>query len=241
MCNLCGHVGRFEAQGDRLAGAFRCPRCNAGLRAQNEAVAVLEELGRGRHLSLSSAIEDDRIRGLSIYNVGVSGATRRWLAELPDYVESRYIEGAAPGEVRDGTRNEDLHELTFDDESFDLITSSHVMEHVADPSRALREIHRVLRPAGCCIFSVPVRWPPPEQSVVRCAIVGGELVHHREPAYHSSPSGEPTLVFTEFGTDLLDTLEQIGFLARHSRPRLCIDLAYRDSLFVAKKPRNREG
>ena len=109
-----------------------------------------------------------------MYNVGASGPARRLLRELPDYTESRYIEGAPLGPATDGTRNEDLHRLTFADESFDLITSSHVMEHVADPTRAFREIHRVLRPAGRYVFSVPVRWPPPDVSVVRCAIVDGE-------------------------------------------------------------------
>jgi SAM-dependent methyltransferase len=236
VCTLCGTVGPFETTGIRRSGkSFRCSHCNAALRARNEAAAILEEIGRGRHLCLKEAVGDDAIRALAVYNVGSSGPTRRWLSELPDYTESRYTEGVPLGPAPDGTRNEDLQALTFADGRFDLVTSSHVMEHVADPARAFREIHRVLRPGGRYVFSVPIRWPPPDVSVVRCAIVDGELVHYRNPAYHGSPSGEPTLVFTDFGTDLLDMLEGIGFQARHSRPHLCVDVAYRDSLFVATK------
>lgn len=39
-------------------------------------------------------------------------------------------------------------EMRFEDESFDFIYSLNVMEHIANPERALQEMHRVLRPGG---------------------------------------------------------------------------------------------
>lgn len=42
-----------------------------------------------------------------------------------------------------------------EDASFDLVLSSSVLEYVADPLRALREIARVLVPRGWVLFSVP--------------------------------------------------------------------------------------
>jgi SAM-dependent methyltransferase len=41
-----------------------------------------------------------------------------------------------------------LYELPYPDSSFDLAFSHAVFEHLAEPIRAMREIHRVLRPAG---------------------------------------------------------------------------------------------
>ena len=39
--------------------------------------------------------------------------------------------------------------------SFDLVVSGEVLEHVPDDAAAVREYHRVLRPGGRCIVSVP--------------------------------------------------------------------------------------
>jgi SAM-dependent methyltransferase len=50
-------------------------------------------------------------------------------------------------------------DLPFDDESFDTVVSTEVLEHVPDPLRALREMHRVLRPSGHLILTTPMYWP----------------------------------------------------------------------------------
>lgn len=50
-------------------------------------------------------------------------------------------------------------DLPFDDESFDTVTSTEVLEHVPEPLRALKEMHRVLRQDGILIITVPMHWP----------------------------------------------------------------------------------
>lgn len=45
--------------------------------------------------------------------------------------------------------------LPFDDETFDLVYLTEVIEHLVRPDRALREIGRVLRPTGQLIVSTP--------------------------------------------------------------------------------------
>jgi SAM-dependent methyltransferase len=47
--------------------------------------------------------------------------------------------------------------LPFADASFDLVTCSEVLEHIRTPSRALREMHRVLKPGGTLLLSTPSR------------------------------------------------------------------------------------
>jgi SAM-dependent methyltransferase len=46
--------------------------------------------------------------------------------------------------------------LPFSQDAFDIVVSCDVLEHVESPGRALREIHRVLRPGGLFIGFVPL-------------------------------------------------------------------------------------
>ncbi len=51
----------------------------------------------------------------------------------------------------------DAHDLSrFDDESFDIVTSYHNLEHCHTPSTVLKEIHRVLKPGGILALVVPL-------------------------------------------------------------------------------------
>jgi ubiquinone/menaquinone biosynthesis C-methylase UbiE len=65
--------------------------------------------------------------------------------------------------VTEGYRYHQVHDtqLPFIDESFDVVLTNHVIEHVGD-ERAQRahlgELHRVLRPDGVGYLAVPNRW-----------------------------------------------------------------------------------
>jgi SAM-dependent methyltransferase len=55
--------------------------------------------------------------------------------------------------------------LPFPDDSFDLVLSNHVIEHVGNLSNQddhLREVARVLRPGGSLYLAMPNRWAPVE-------------------------------------------------------------------------------
>lgn len=56
-------------------------------------------------------------------------------------------------------RVEDVHALSFEDESVGAVISLDTLEHVADPLRALEEIHRVLRPGGVVAISSVMFFP----------------------------------------------------------------------------------
>jgi SAM-dependent methyltransferase len=45
--------------------------------------------------------------------------------------------------------------LPFDDGTFDLVTALDVVEHIEDDRAALRELHRIIRPGGMLMISVP--------------------------------------------------------------------------------------
>ena len=49
-------------------------------------------------------------------------------------------------------------ELPFEDDSMDMVFSSHVLEHIPNQQKALEEIYRVLKPGGYHVCIVPVRF-----------------------------------------------------------------------------------
>ena len=50
----------------------------------------------------------------------------------------------------------DIQKTPFADETFDVVISNHVMEHVSDDSVAMREVHRILKPGGWAMLQVPI-------------------------------------------------------------------------------------
>ncbi len=50
----------------------------------------------------------------------------------------------------------DITDIPYADNSFDVILCSHVLEHIPDDHRAMRELRRVLKPEGWALLQVPI-------------------------------------------------------------------------------------
>ena len=123
---------------------------------------------------------------------------------------SEYFADAQPGSCRNGVRCEDVQQLTYADASFDLVTHTEVLEHVPDDARAFAELHRVLRPGGTMLFTVPIYGGDP--TVERARLRNGVVEHLMEPAYHIDPlRGEGILAFRDYGLDIVERLRTAGF------------------------------
>lgn len=49
----------------------------------------------------------------------------------------------------------DIHNMPFADNSVDAIVCMAVFEHIEDPLKAAKELYRVLKPGGYCLFQAP--------------------------------------------------------------------------------------
>jgi SAM-dependent methyltransferase len=87
----------------------------------------------------------------------------------------------------------DLQAIALPDASLDLVLTPHVLEHVPDTDRALRELWRVLAHRGQMLLQVP--------------ILQGHTAPPAEPEFHD----DNTPVFWRFGLDLADRLREVGF------------------------------
>ncbi len=115
------------------------------------------------------------------------------------------------GEKINGIRHEDVNSLSFTDGSLDLIVSNDVFEHVPNPAKAFAECARVLKVGGVMFATIPFH-SSNNESIIRAKIVNGQIVPVLTPVYHGNPvSADGSLVFTDFGWDVLDQIKAAGF------------------------------
>jgi len=62
-------------------------------------------------------------------------------------------------DVFGGVLRGDATQLPFDDNTFDCVVTSEVLEHIQDDVSAINELVRVLRPGGSLGVTVPTMWP----------------------------------------------------------------------------------
>ena len=110
-------------------------------------------------------IFSDRLRTLTsnsnrILDIGTS---QRFAKELRPYESlfsgKEYIAAGYEPEMIYDNYNCDLHadieNMPFEDESFDAVICLEVLEHVANPFRAVKEIARVIKPGGILMLTTP--------------------------------------------------------------------------------------
>lgn len=115
------------------------------------------------------------------------------------------------GTIINEIRHEDAECLSFSDESFDVIVSCDVFEHVSDIDKCMSEANRILKKNGKMILSVPFN-ASKEITTKRAEIVDGKLINILEPVFHGNPmSKDGSLVFYDYGWDLLDIIFKAGF------------------------------
>jgi SAM-dependent methyltransferase len=152
-------------------------------------------------------------RNLEVYEAGPSRGFSAHLAkECHRLRTSFYLPDVPRGQARNGMRSEDLESLTFDDESFDVVVTQDVLEHVLRPTVAFAEIGRVLRPNGLHVFTVPYA---PNNSTTARAQPGqdGEVVLLAPAHYHGDPlNPSGVLVVTDWGSDLPDVVDEASGL-----------------------------
>jgi len=211
-CFVCGSRSLFSSKEGNPREAT-CGECGAKKRTSDLAKVLVEQYAAsvGRVSSLKESL--DALRHLWIYEAEASGPLHDLLSQLPHYVCSEYFDGVPSGASRGGVRCEDLRCLTFPENSFDLVITQDVLEHVDDPWLAFREIRRVLKPKGKHLFTVPFN--PGHKTQRRCVPTLDGFNHFLPPVYHGDPlRPEGALVYTDYGSDLVDLLERMGFETR---------------------------
>ena len=144
---------------------YRCPLCSSDLRtflpfgARAPVFASLQVVGGGyrpnARCPICHCLDRERLVYLSLLRVtDVFQKHTRVLHVAPEFQLSEVLKKQPTIDYLTaiGMDNVAAHER----EHFDGIVCNHVLEHILDDSRAMAELHRVLRPQGWAILQVPI-------------------------------------------------------------------------------------
>ena len=221
LCPLCGRtlfvkIGATE-------WAVRCLRCRGNV-VTFAVVAALKQL--------VGTLGDKRV-----YELSSRGSLFRYLQRRAgDFTFSDYFDDVPPGAYKGAIQCQDVHQLTFADESFDLCTCTEVFEHVPDDRQGMSEVCRVLKSDGLFLFTVPLADSP--STLERATVRDGSVVHLQPPEYHNDylRGRRSILCFRTYGRDIVDRLREAGFAeARVVAPADPTDWGYRRPVVVAFK------
>lgn len=163
-------------------------------------------------LQIAEAIDVSDIYSHRIFAAeGLTAFALRMRGMFPRFVGSEYTEEKDKRDWLFPIPFEDLLNLSFPDNTFDLVSTNEVLEHVPSIDLAMTEIHRVLKPGAWHIGTCPFDFMK-EESTVRARLSNGQIEHLMEPEYHGNPMSENgSLVFEIPGWNLLERLRSIGF------------------------------
>lgn len=191
FCPICGKTAAaFEIFGRRKRRDARCPWCGA-LERHRFAWVWLQ-----RHSGLFDP----------------PGKTMLHFAPekfLQDLLQPRLGAGYVTSDLEDPQAmiQADITDLPMPAATYDAIYCSHVLEHVQDDAAAMRELHRVLKPGGFALLSIPLM---AEQTIEDPTVT--------DPA-------ERTRLFGQFdhvriyGRDFKDRLQAAGFTVQVVYPQ----------------------
>jgi SAM-dependent methyltransferase len=135
-CPICDYRGRFWSFGTAPRPEALCPSCFS---LERHRLFQLLLLRHGRQW----------LAGKRVLHFAPEGASQPILQEMATCVTT---DVAGDGiDCRCG-----MEAIPFPDRSFDAVIANHVLEHVEDDLRAMRELRRVIRTGGVAILSVPV-------------------------------------------------------------------------------------
>jgi len=183
---LRNHAARLQARVGHLTGRFHCAVCGRRIRSFEPLPPYYqsnyERYGWAYHdaetlsvdaysCPLCGASDRDRLCALylrhrlarpgsqraRILDIAPSEPLRRLFLDLVAGARGRLAYRTADMEREDVDDRIDIMDMRmYPDSAFDVFLCCHVLEHVADDRRALRELHRILSPGGWGIVLVPI-------------------------------------------------------------------------------------
>jgi SAM-dependent methyltransferase len=139
-CPVCHYQGPFRDltgfAGRRLHG--ECPQCGA------------LERHRVQYLVVTEILDGLEVSKMRMLHFAPEPFFRRFFSSRFGRYETADLC------MKGVDHHVDLQQLPFPDATYDFVFASHVLEHVPEDTKAIREIRRVMKPGGIAILPVPI-------------------------------------------------------------------------------------
>lgn len=236
LCNVCGRETTFYYSDPALyRESLVCRECGTTSRYRSIARGILRairELLGAEAASIADLAKMDAKRTLKIYDTQASFYFDAGAYPIPDLLArckwldvrtSLYRPQQRLGKMLGPkSTNQNLEALTFPDNSFDIVVTSDVIEHVRLDYRAHQEIRRVLKPGGVYLFTVP-HFRDRRDTFNRVAVMDpadpAKDMFLTEKEYHGDANADDgrALSYRAYGTDLDETLQRLGFTVDYGK------------------------
>lgn len=139
-CPVCKYNGPFRDVGPAtgLRKHAKCPNCNALERHRNQ------------YLVMQIVLNEYKTADMAMLHFAPETLLRNYLSK------QFHIYETADLNMPDVDHRVDLQNLPFRNSLYDFVFASHVLEHIPDDIKAIKEICRILKPGGIAILPVPV-------------------------------------------------------------------------------------
>lgn len=180
-CPICGYRGAFLTVGHPRRWDARCPECGS----------------RERHRLLHLWITEcggDKLAGRRILHFAPEKAFMRRMRSNPRYETADLTQAGV-------THRVDITDTRLPGAAYDVVIANHVLEHICEDRKAMRELFRLLWPGGLALLTVPVN--------------ATRQTTYENPAI-TSPAGRQAHFSAPdhvryYGLDFADRLSEAGF------------------------------
>jgi SAM-dependent methyltransferase len=195
FCPICQVNRYFKAEMNWYRDHLFCEGC--GSVPRERALALVLERERPEWRSLKIHESSPVFRGISL----------KLKNEATHYLATQFFPDRPLGLVHLGFQNENLEAQSFQDDTFDLVITLDVMEHVNRPDYVLQEVNRTLKPGGLYIFTVPT-YKGKIENERRALYKDDGTIDYIAPAeYHGNPvDNSGALVTFHYGHDLIEEI-----------------------------------